>query len=101
MADGAAFIRPTLLQAPVTTIKFRAGAANQWVSLALNPAYIRGMNDDFEQFEIDENKMLASLKLSMEQSARGEGRPVAEFMGEERIRFLAEFPEYLSGNRRP
>ena len=54
------------------------------------------MDNGFEYLEVDEEKILASLKRSMAQSARGEGRPVAEFIAEERARFLEEFPEFRS-----
>jgi hypothetical protein len=55
------------------------------------------MADDFEHPELDEDKVLASLKRSMEQSARGEGRPVAEHLAEAKARFKERF----AGHERP
>jgi hypothetical protein len=50
------------------------------------------MADDFEHPEFDEDKVLASLKRSMEQSPRGEGRPVSEYLAEAKARLKERFP---------
>jgi hypothetical protein len=52
------------------------------------------MDDDFLPGPtIDEDELIAQIKLGLEQSARGEGRPVSEYLAEARARLKLNFPD--------
>ncbi len=52
------------------------------------------MDDDFLPGPaIDENELIAQIKLGLEQSVRGEGGPVSEYLAEARARLKLNFPD--------